>query len=107
MKIIYLGAGKWEAQECNYFSEELESEVGIAAHEAGSVREVTEIQYDVMLVRDCMTQEGFRIPVTCTGITREGENVEIHMDVFYKSELTDNEQEGQFLTENVRCSNKG
>lgn len=103
MKIAYLGAGKWESQECNYFSEQLESEAGAIAYEAGSVAEITEIQYDEMLVRNCMIAEDFRIPVTFTGITDEGKKVEIYMDVFYESELMDDGREGRFLTENVRC----
>lgn len=104
MKIGYLGAGKWEAQECRYFSQQLEEEAEGVAYQAGFVAEMTGVQYDTMLVRDCMMEEGLRIPVVFTGITHEGENVEIHMDVFYESELTDDGRKGRFLTENVRCN---
>lgn len=59
MKIAYLGEGKWDVLEYDYYSSFLESyityDVLLLMEE---VKEIKEIQYDPILVRECTITEG-------------------------------------------------
>jgi len=104
MRIVYQGEGKWDAKECSYIAAFLESEANYAAYTLGSAKELTTIQYDPMLVRKCMTKEGYSIPVTVSGISSLGNPIEISMELFY--EISEEGNSGQFKAKNISTKRK-
>jgi len=103
MRIVYQGKGKWDVQECSYYASNLEREADYTAAIMGAVEEVTGIWYDAMLVRKCMMEEGYAIPVTVTGISSTGNFVEVNMEIFYES--AEGENKCKFKAKNVSVEN--